>query len=278
MTSLQPAKEELLILTKTYPAPSTQYRETTCVAAVNREGKMRRLFPVPYRLLEGSAQFKKWEWITAKLTIPSKDRRPESRHVDADSIDRSGNIIETKRGDWSERLRWIEPHLVPTFAALEAKRQATGETLGFLRVSKILELKITALKQADWTKADRTKLTQDGLFDTVEIKKRQPLRKLPYDFHYCYECMTAQGLEINTHKLTDWEIGALYWNCVSAYGQKGWESKFRHRLETEFSQKDLLFLMGTVHRFPDQWLIVGIIYPPRPAPGAAKQLGLSLGQ
>lgn len=29
-----PVREELLILTKTYPTPSTKYRETTCVAAV----------------------------------------------------------------------------------------------------------------------------------------------------------------------------------------------------------------------------------------------------
>jgi len=277
MATLTTAKEELLILTKTYPSPSAQYRETTCVAAINNQGQMRRLFPVPYRLLDGSAQFKKWEWINARLVVPDKDRRPESRRIDADSIERPDHLLETKHGDWSERLRWIEPHILPSFAALEARRQATGQTLGFLRTSKILELKITPVKQADWTEADKIKLTQDGLFDTVEIKKRQPLRKLPYDFHYRYQCAGPGGPETNTHKLTDWEIGALYWKCLTAYGPKGWEAKFRHRLETEFAQKDLLFLMGTIHRFPDQWLIVGIVYPPKPGPGAAKQLGLSLG-
>jgi hypothetical protein len=25
-----------------------------------------------------------------------------------------------------------------------------------------------------------------------------------------------------------------------------------------------MFLMGTIHRFPDQWLIVSLIYPPKP--------------
>ena len=277
MATLPNTKEELLILTKTYPSPSAQYRETTCVAAINNQGQMRRLFPVPYRLLDGSAQFKKWEWIHARLAVPDKDHRPESRRIDADSIERPGHILEPKHGDWSERLRWIEPHFVPTFAALEARRQASGQTLGFLRASKIRELKITPVKQADWTEADKIKLTQDGLFDSVEIKKRQPLRKLPYDFHYTYECAGPGAPEVNTHKLTDWEIGALYWKCVTAYGPKGWEAKFRHRLETEFAQKDLIFLMGTIHRFPDHWLIVGIVYPPKPVPGAAKQLGLSLG-
>ena len=26
--------------------------------------------------------------------------------------------------------------------------------------------------------------------------------------------------------------------------------------------EELLILMGTIHRFPDQWLIVGFVYPP----------------
>ena len=273
----QPSIEELLILTKTYPSPSTKYRETTCVAAVNRNGLLRRLYPVPFRLLEGNARFHKWEWIQAQVRRSTGDQRPESRRIDADSIVRSGNIIEIKRGDWSERVQWIEPHVVPTFNALEARRQATGETLGFLRPSRIVELKITPVKATDWTEADRQRLSQDGLFDTPEVKARPPLRKLPFDFHYDYECATPAGVETNTHKLTDWEAGALYWKCAQDYGPRGWEAKFRQRFETEFAAKDLLLLMGTIHRFPDQWLIVGIVYPPKPPPPArVAQLGLGL--
>jgi hypothetical protein len=273
----QPITEELLILTKTYPSPSATYRETTCVAAINRQGEMRRLFPVPYRLLEGTAQFKKWEWITARLTKPNKDHRPESYRLDADSISRSGNVIKTTGGDWSERLRWIEPQIVESFAASETRRQTSGQTLGFLRAARIVELRITPVKQTDWTEADKIKLSQDGLFDTHEVKSRPPLRKLPFDFHYKYECATSTGVETNVHKLVDWEVGALYWNCFQGYGKR-WEEKFRQKLETDFARKDLLFLMGTIHRFPDQWLIVGIVYPPRPPQVRVEQLGLTLGQ
>ena len=274
----QPVTEELLILTKTYPSPSTKHRETTCVAVISSKGKMRRLFPVPFRLLEGRVQFKKWEWIKARITHAAGDQRPESRRIDADSIVRSGKIIEIKRGNWRERLVWLEPHIVPTFTALEARRQATGETLGFIRPSRILELKIAPVKDPDWTEADRLKLSQDGLFDAPEVKSRPPLRKLPFDFHYRYECAAPSGVEQQTHKLVDWEVGALYWNCVRDHGPKGWEAKFRQRLETEFSQKDLLLMMGTIHRFPDQWLIVGLVYPPKRPPIRDTQLGLQLGQ
>jgi hypothetical protein len=276
MASVHPIKEDVLILTKTYPSPSSQYRETTCVAGVNSQCQLRRLFPVPYRLLDGDSKFQKWEWITANLKVPDKDHRPESRHIDSDSITRSGEVVEIKRGDWSDRLRWIEPHIMPTFSSLENRRQASGETLGFLRASRILDLRITPVKQPEWTDADKIKLTQDGLFDRTEIKRRQLLRKLPFDFHYRYECTSSTGTETNLHKLVDWEIGALYWNCVAAYGPNGWEKKVRQRLETDFANKDLLFLMGTIHRFPNQWLIVGIVYPPKRSPGASKQLGLQL--
>ena len=273
----QTVPEELLILTKTYPSPSTKHRETTCVAAVTCTRQMRRLFPVPFRLLDGQARFQKWEWIKARVTRSTGDQRPESRRIDAGSIVRSGTIIQIKRGDWSERLAWLEPHIVPSFSALEARRQATGETLGFIRPSRILGLKITPVKDVDWTEADRLKLSQDGLFDAPEVKSRPPLRKLPFDFHYRYECATPAGVELHTHKLVDWEAGALLWRCQQDYGP-GWEAKFRQRFDQEFAGKDLLFLMGTIHRFPDQWLIVGIVYPPKRPPARDAQLGLQLGQ
>ena len=267
-----PVGEELLILTKTYPSPSANYRETTCVAAINSAGELRRLFPVPYRLLEGDAQFKKWEWIHARISRTDKDHRPESRRIDADSIERPGKVIQVKRGDWSERIKWIEPHVVESFATLEARRQATGQTLGFLRPTRLVKIEITRLRDSDWTEADKIKLSQDGLFDSEEIRSRALLRKLPFDFHYHYE----SGGKVEKHKLVDWEAGALYWHCFDAYGAAGWETKFRQRLETEFGQKDLLFLMGTIHRFPDQWLIVGFVYPPKQPPIRDAQLGLQL--
>ena len=32
---------------------------------------------------------------------------------------------------------------------------------------------------------------------------------------------------------------------------------------SDFSQREVLFLMGTIHRFPGQWLIVSVLYLPR---------------
>jgi len=264
--------EELLILAKTYPNPSTRYREISCVAAVNSSGLLRRLFPVPYRFLQGDQQFQKWEWITARVSKARKDHRPESYNIDVDSIQRR-EVIPTTNG-WSRRLKWIESHFADTPLNLELKRQKSGVTLGCIRPSRILELQIKKSSQPDWTETERQKLIQDCLFDSSDVKGKASLQKIPYDFYYLYASMGTDGRQVESrHKITDWEAGALFWNCRSRYG-KEWEKYFRMKFETDFaSKRDLVFLLGTIHRFPDQWLIVGIYYPPKPT-GPSPQLDL----
>lgn len=72
------------------------------------------------------------------------------------------------------------------------------------------------------------------------------------------------------HKIVDWEIGALYWNVERKHGT-AWEAPLRAKFEPQFASKDLMSLMGTIHRFPDQWLIVSVIYPPKLQPGTRVQ-------
>lgn len=266
--------ERLLILTKTYPTPSTKYRETTCVAAFNHNGSMRRLFPVPYRLLQGTQQFQKWEWIEARITKANRDHRPESYKIDVDTIVRGGERIGTENA-WSERRTWIAPHIVESYEELERRRQGTCETLGFLRPSRLVKLEISPVKEKDWTETDKANLLQDGLFDSNVVKTRPPLEKLPYDFYYHYQDGSSQS-GVLKHKITDWEVGALFRNCYKRHGRQ-WEAPFRQKLEEDFSKKDLLFLMGTVHRFPAQWLIVGLFYPPHLPQCQQMLLALALG-
>ena len=205
--------EELLILAKTYPLPSAKYRETVCVAAINRAGEMRRLYPIPFRFIGGDMQFKKWEWIRAVVGTTSKDKRLESQRLDVDTVEKLGEPISTKN-DWHERRSWVEPRVVASFDALESRRQQRGETLGFVRPTRLLGLEITPDKNPEWTKEERQKLSQEGLFDTDEMRARPPLRKVPFRFHYRYLCGELEY----RHLITDWEVGALYWNCVKSHG------------------------------------------------------------
>ena len=212
--------EELLILTKTYPSPSTKYRETTCVAAITRNGEMRRLFPVPYRFLTDDTQFKKWEWIRASVATTTADQRPESRRIDVDSIELLGERVGTD-DNWFERRQIVESHVVEDFHTLEERRKTSGQTLGFIRPKAVSSFEITPAKESTWSDEDYQKLAQDGLFDTEEMRSRVVLQKVPFDYYYKY----ISGENVHRHKVVDWEGGALYWNCLHRYGEKaGWKS------------------------------------------------------
>ncbi len=190
----------------------------------------------------------------------TNDHRPESHKIDPDTITR-GAVIPT-RGDWQQRLTWIEPHVVQSFEDLENHRQTTGETLGILRPATVLGLDITPVKEPNWSPKELSALQKEGLFDSDEQRQRAQLRKIPFEFHYRYACESVDGQSEHRHMLTDWEVGALYWNCVSSHGSQ-WQIPFRHKLEEELPAKDLLLVMGTMHIFPSQWLIIGLIYPPK---------------
>ena len=261
--------EELLILAKTYPNPSSKHREITCIAAVNRQRELRRLFPLPFRYLQGDQKFQKWEWITARIAKASKDHRPESHTIDSDSIVRIGRI--STKGSWRDRLIWIDGHSHANPEELEAKRQSHGITLGFIRPKRIVGLDISKSNQPEWTEEEKRKLMQEWLFDSKEVEDKIMLRKVPYDFYYRYECEVDGETKVFRHKITDWEAGALYWNCRRSTGDN-WEVPFRERLEREFRDaKDVFLLMGTMHRFPDKWLIVSLHYPPKGADFSAER-------
>lgn len=269
--------EKILILAKTYPSPSAQYIETSCVAGISENGGMRRLFPVPFRMVEDGQQFKKWQWINVRVEKANKDHRTESHKVYVDTIN-CGDVIDTKKS-WGSRWQWLEKMPAFTsFDALDAARIADRVSLALLRPKRLLGLDITKARNPDWTDEEREKLLQEqmqgNLFSEAEERKQvKQLRKVPFDFHYRYVCDTPEGEKEHRHKIVDWEAGALFWNCRQNHGVD-WEKPFRAKLEEDLGSKELMFLMGNQHRFQDQWLIVSLIYPPKRSPDDERQMSL----
>ncbi|MBK6854424.1 MAG: hypothetical protein IPG93_23310 [Burkholderiales bacterium] len=257
--------QRILILCKTYPSPSARYVETSCVAGMDESGRLIRLFPVPFRLVEDEQQFRKWQWISARVRRTQDDARPESHRISVDTIQLQGEPLPA-REHWPER--WHAIRDVRVFAAfndLEQARVQNGISMGLVRPSRLTSMDITAVKDPDWTDDEKAKLLQEqaqgSLFDVVEDQRTlKTLKKLPFDFHYRYECSAGGVTTSHRHKLVDWEAGALYWNICR---KPDWQAAFRQKFITEFNQREVLFLMGTIHRFPGQWLIVSVLYPPK---------------
>jgi hypothetical protein len=261
--------ERILILAKTYPSPSAKHTETSCVAGINEAGQPRRLYPVPFRLISGDQQFKKWQWIHARIEKSPADHRPESHRVFVDTIQLEDVLTTEKR--WAWRRPWMAK--LPSFddfTALDAEREQHGISLALLRPKRLVKLEITPVDNSDWTDDEMAKLLQEqnqgNLFNQEEERKQlKLLKKLPFDFHYHYACDTPEGEHIHKHKIVDWEIGMLFWNCRKSH-RDGWEAPFRAKLEVDFAEKDLMFMMGNIHRFQHQWLIISLMYPPRQTP------------
>ena len=163
---------------------------------------------------------------------------------------------------------------------MESARLASGTTIALLRPARVLGPGHHPIRRRRTgpEAAEKKKLlqqqSQGKLFAAKEATAIATLRKIPYDFHYRCVYIGSDGVEVEArHKISDWEIGALYWNVRDKHGDK-WEQPFRDKVQTELPSKNLMFLMGTIHRFPDQWLVISVIYPPKPPAEPSGQLSL----
>jgi len=71
-------------------------------------------------------------------------------------------------------------------------------------------------------------------------------------------------------KIEDWELGALFWNCLKKADGDENEANLRVRQKylVEFREKkDLYFFLGTSKRYhnisPNPFMIIGVFYPPK---------------
>ena len=96
-------KIRLLITVKTYPTPSTRYREIVCTAGVKEDGSWVRLYPINYRFKDYSQWYKKYQWIEVEVEKNFRDPRPESFRPVSD-IKILGKPLGTEN-NWAERKK-----------------------------------------------------------------------------------------------------------------------------------------------------------------------------
>jgi len=85
----------VLVLVKAAPQPSSTYGETVCVAGLEgpvERPRWLRLYPVPFRYLDGERQFRKYDLVEVTTRDTGADKRPESRKITADSIKINVNL------------------------------------------------------------------------------------------------------------------------------------------------------------------------------------------
>lgn len=268
------AVTKILISVKTYPTLSKKYDELVCTAGFREDGSWIRIYPIPYRKLQFTDRYKKWQWIEIDVVRNNKDFRKESfRPVNIDSDIILGNIIGTDNY-WDDRKKIVLKNVRYNMDELieEAKNQSIGTSLAVLKPKEIKDF-IWEEEEREW---DKDKLAviyahqrQGNLFEQenkATEKIFQVVKKLPYKFSYIFT--TEDGKE-RTLMIEDWEVGVLYWNCLKQYGDESIAcQKVKEKYFDLMTKKcDLYFFLGTTkeyhNRSKNPFIIIGAFYPPK---------------
>ncbi len=120
---------ELMVNCKTYPAVSKKYVETVCTGGVQATGEFVRLYPVPFRFLDGEEQYGRWDIIRVQVYRDSKDDRPESWHL------QPGTKIEVVKSVSTDKRRW--EWMQPTVHTSTEAMTEAGITNGCVEIEPI---------------------------------------------------------------------------------------------------------------------------------------------
>jgi hypothetical protein len=245
----QTKAERALVLVKAFPQPSQKYEETVCCAGINPRGEFVRLYPVRYRHLRPEQQFVRWDVIEYEQERPSNDPRPESRHVDEDSIrivQRAGQMREDERvGSWA-------PHVSESLVALKAANVASRASLGIVRPDPgSVRFRPRKLQAGS---AEARQLASD--FKQVSLIDAGALPEIAVEYEFSYRFSSAG----NKHdmKIHDWEVQAAYFAYKRRYGDAALD-KLREEYETNIPQRNLHLVMGTMLAHPRQFIVIGLL-------------------
>lgn len=117
----------------------------------------------------------------------------------------------------------------------------------------------------DWKDEWKLLRKQTDLFlQTKDPEKLIP--KVPYKFYYKFIDDTGRESRL---LIEDWEIGALYWNCLKSSKMDEMQAidKIKIKYYNEFiSKKDIYLFLGTTkqwhaRRATNPFVIIGVFYP-----------------
>lgn len=253
-------KTKVLILVKTYPLPSRAYQELVCTAGITEAGEWVRLYPIDFRYRSVEQQFEKYQWIEVELEsrgAGNNNNRKESRRPVLESIRKIGEPLSTKR-KWEARRQIIDnlPHY--TKSKLAARYVEDRTSLGIVRPAKVLDLEIKPA-EADWKPEWKNLFRQMTLFG----EQQKPLRKIPFTFHYVFECEDSESP--HTAMCEDWELGTLFLNeSVRLGSDEAAAASVKKKFFDELCRHDkgTRFFMGTYFPY-NTWLVLGVFWPPK---------------
>lgn len=241
------SSERVCILVKAYPQPSEKYEETVCCAGITPDGRMVRVYPIPYRSLLPEQRFGRFDVIEAKMIKAPNDFRPESFRVEPTSI----RVVQ--RGDSmtpeQKAALWL-PHVAESIAALKEQNRTSERSLGIVRPKpETVRFKWSAI-DADDVAINESLSHQAAMFATEVLK---PLKA---DYAFSYQFRTGD----NDHdmKIHDWEVQAAHQHYKHRYREAALE-QMRVEYGVNMPNSNLHLILGTMQKHPRQFIIIGLL-------------------
>ncbi len=263
------ASTKVLITVKTYPTLSKKYGELVCTAGFREDGTWIRIYPIPFRKLEYERRYKKYQWIDIDLEKNKSDFRPESYKPTSGGLDfKTLDAIGTENF-WQKRKDIVLKNVYTNLSVLieEAKDKKVCTSLAVFKPKEVIGFKVEQVSR-EWDEEKLAELEakskQQNLFETSD-SPFIVVNKLPYKFSYKF--IDEENRE-STMMIEDWEIGALYWNCLKRH--EGNEAKACEDVKKKYfddfaKTKDLYLYLGTtqLHHYvaPNPFIIIGTFHP-----------------
>lgn len=266
-------KEKILITVKTYPTLSKTYAELVCTAGVNEAGEWRRLYPVQFRQLHEEQQYRKFQWVEADISKSTRDVRPESYKVLQETLKvvdepffRKEKVRRERRINFATNIQSYDDMTLLTSLA-----HNNEISLALFQPTEIIDF-VCEAEDKNWNPEYLRKLENDKqqlnlLKDTSTVEEDfKVVNKLPYKFSYRFRDIDGKD---SKRMIEDWEIGALYWNCLRA--SDGNEEmackKVRDKYWDDYIKSgkyDIMLILGTTeeaHRrkWSEQFIIIGVV-------------------
>lgn len=256
----------VLITVKTYPLPSRSYTELVCTAGLLNGEKWIRMYPIPFRFLQDQKQYPKYSWVELDLVRNTKDFRPESYRLKNENI-KVLDAIGTANA-WDARKSFV---LKETFTSMEEliklAKSSAKKSLATVKPKEIVKFEIKN-DEREWKPDWLEQIKQMDMFEPANSSgQRKVVRKLPYKFYYHF---LTEDNKLRKLMIEDWEIGALFWHCLSQTDgdEEAAKQMIKEKYFDQFVQeKDLLLFVGTTflnHNIaPNPFVIIGVFYPPK---------------
>lgn len=172
--------------------------------------------------------------------------------TDPDSI----KIVKGTLSDEKRHELWLR-HVSPSITSLPEEQLRNLRSLGIVcpdtgTIEFLVEK--ADVNDTEAQAIDKNIGFQQSLLSTATTPLK-PLAPTPFDFKYRF----LSGGKQHTMKIHDWEVKAAYYRYRRRYGDDGALEHLKEMYGKTIPSQNMHFIMGTIHKRPNQFIIVGIL-------------------